>query len=81
MENDEEFKYTIITTGLKAEAYKRMFVDYEEFLNLQLNLYKKEKEEKEKDLVNVDRLSCIINFFIFNSIMTCLSCGIYYLRR
>jgi len=81
MENDEEFKYTIITTGLKAEAYKRMFVDYEEFLKLQLNLYKKEKEEKEKDLVNVDRLSCIINFFIFNSIMTCLSCGIYYLRR
>jgi hypothetical protein len=27
-------KYTIVTTGLKAVAHKKMFADYDEYLHL-----------------------------------------------
>ena len=46
MKNDEESKYIIVTTGLKALSHKKMFADYDRFratriLNADfINLYK-----------------------------------------
>lgn len=45
MENCD--KYTIVTTGLKALAHKKMFADYDEYLKIQLKLHEEEKEENQ----------------------------------
>jgi len=70
----------VTTKGLKALAHKKMFADYDEFLKIQLNLYK-EEEQKNKENKNKKNLPCIINFIIINSIMAIVSCNLYYLGR
>ena len=70
----------VTTKGLKALAHKKMFADYDEFLKIQLNLYK-EEEQKNKENKNKKNLPCIINFIIINSLMAIVSCNLYYLGR
>jgi hypothetical protein len=74
------FSKIVTTKGLKALAHKKMFADYDEFLKIQLNLYK-EEEQKNKENKNKKNLPCIINFIIINSLMAIVSCNLYYLGR
>jgi len=78
MKKDEESKYIIVTTGLKALSHKKMFADYEEFLKLQLKLQKEEKEERE---LNESLMPSIFDYIITLGIITISVYGIYYLRR
>jgi predicted nuclease with TOPRIM domain len=78
MKNDKESKYTIVTTGLKALSHKKMFADYDRYLELQLKLQKEEKEERE---LNEALMPSIFDYIITLGIITISAYGIYYLRR
>ena len=79
MENCD--KYTIVTTGLKAVAHKKMFADYDDYLKLQLKLHEEEKEEKEIIQLNEALMPSIFDYIIALGIITISSYGIYYLSR
>lgn len=79
MENCD--KYTIVTTGLKAVAHKKMFADYDEYLKIQLKLHGEEKEEKEIIQLNEALMPSIFDYFITLSIITISSYGLYCLCR
>jgi hypothetical protein len=78
MINNGESKHIIVTTGLKALAHKKMFADYDEYLKIQLELQKEEKEERQ---LNEALMPSIFDYIITLSIITISSYGIYYLRR
>ena len=74
MKNDEESKYIIVTTGLKALSHKKMFADYDRFKKIQ-------KEEEEERQLNEAKMPTIFDYIITLSIITISAYGIYYLRR
>jgi len=74
MKNDEESKYIIVTTGLKALSHKKMFADYDSFKKLQ-------KEEEEERRLNEAKMPTTFDYIITLSIITISPYGIYYLRR
>ena len=74
MKNDDESKYIIVTTGLKALSHKKMFADYDSFKQLQ-------KEEEEERRLNEAKMPTIFDYIITLSIITISAYGIYYLRR
>ena len=74
MKNDEESKYIIVTTGLKALSHKKMFADYDSFKKLQ-------KEEEEERRLNEAKMPTTFDYIITLSIITISAYGIYYLRR
>ena len=78
MKNDEESKYIIVTTGLKALSHKKMFADYDRFKKIQLKIQKEEKEERE---LNEAKMPTIFDYIITLGIITISAYGIYYLRR
>jgi len=83
MKNDEESKYIIVTTGLKALAHKKMFADYDSYLELQLKLQKEEKEEKERrekeNFISELIVPTIFDYIINLGIITISSYSLYYL--